>query len=238
MRRRPVLGAQCDLAADGQRARLVFARAGGPRLHDREVGLRARPAEIAAREEPLREIGGEVIRPPPAVGAEGVLVHADLRLLPEGDRPVHLTKVQVIEADVDERADLDVGILDPPPDVGRFAVELERAPEIAELLVEPPQRVQKAALDEPVLKLARAPQAALDGRPGLGELAERDLRQADEGDGEELVEAVVNRGRDLFRSTQERNRGVELCPPVGVGPQPDEVLRDHLRQPEPLGDLE
>src|SRR4029077_4082343 len=112
-----------------------------------------------------------------------------------------------------ERADLDVGILDPPPDVGRFAVELEGAAEIAQLLVEPPQRVQQAALDESVLKLARAPQAALDGRPGFGKLAEGDLRQADEGDGEELVEAVVNRGGDLFRPAQERQRGAQLRPP-------------------------
>src|SRR5205085_655850 len=109
----------------------------------------------------LGEIGGEVIRPPPAVRAEGVLVHAILRLLPERHRAVHLAQVQMIEAHIDERANLDVGILDPPSDVGGFAIELERAPEVPELLVEPPERVQKAALDEPVLKVARATQAPL-----------------------------------------------------------------------------
>ena len=97
----------------------------------------------------------------------------------------------MIEAEVDQRADLDVGILDPPPDVGGFAVQLESLPEVAELFMEPAERVQEAALDEPVLKLARATQTTLDGGPRFDEVPERDLRQADEGDGEELVASPV-----------------------------------------------
>ena len=119
-----------------------------------------------------------------------------------------------VEADVDEGADLHVAVLDPVAELRALPVELLRAGEIPELLVEPAQRVGHAPKDEMVVPLpGQLPPGAQD-LEGLPIVALADVGEGPVRHGQHLVEAVVDGPRRRFRLAAPGDGTAEITLPV------------------------
>ncbi len=225
---RALPGVEQDLAPQGERARLVLHRPGPARLLEHPLGVLEGPRGITGDQQGLAQVGVQVERPAPPVRSEGELVHALVRLFHQGQRPARIPQVQLVEGQVDQRADLHVGVPGHTPDLGGLPVVLGGATEVPDLLVEPAERVAETAHHERVVAVARLGQALVDRGERLDVLPEADLAEAEEGARDHLGEAVVDlpRGRDGPAAGLD---GLgELTPPVGVGAEPREVRRHRV----------
>src|SRR5262245_57262256 len=90
------------------------------------------------------------------------LARAHQRVFEEWERTLRRARVKVVEAGVEQRADLDVAVLDAVPQVGALAIQLARSREVAEFLVQPADRVRDPADDEVVVALAREVARAME----------------------------------------------------------------------------
>src|SRR5690242_5440188 len=152
-------------------------------------------------------------RPAPAMRAERLARALECRL-EERDPRLRALQGEIVEAEIDERADLDVAVLDPLPDVAALVVQLDGAGEVAEFLTEPPKRISHAREHEMVLALARQ-RTAPDQRVPRGPIvAAADQREAAVGHPEDLVEPVVDLARRALQLERQRDGVVEPALPV------------------------
>src|SRR5262249_57822531 len=109
-----------------------------------------------------------------------------------------LAELEIVEADVDRGADLDVGVVDPAAEVEALTIELVGSSEVAQLLVEPAQAVREPPLEEGVVALTGLAEGVVDHGQTFRILAERDVGEARERSREHLEEPVAHldgRGR-------------------------------------------
>src|SRR5688572_33262553 len=119
--------------------------------------------------------------PPPPMRGEAELLDAGEALLQVRERATRVAEAEVVETDVDRRADLHVRVLDAAADVHALAVGLVCSVEIPELLIQPADRVHDAALIEDVVPLAGLGACVVDDAEAGAVLAEPDVGQRGEG---------------------------------------------------------
>src|SRR5439155_21532236 len=104
-------GMERDLPAEQEEPADVLSRASGSGGRESALDRTQRLLVAAEREERTGDAEQEVDRPAPAVGAEGLL-GADERLLELREGLGRDPQVELVEAQVDARARLDVAVLD------------------------------------------------------------------------------------------------------------------------------
>src|SRR5262249_7941905 len=150
-----------DLSAESVRFGNVLLRSRRQCPAERALDLLQRFIGSSERDESLGDIRGHVDRPTPPVSPEPRL-GTPLRLLQLRKRLGRLAQVEMVESFVDQRADLDVAVLDLLADVGAQLVMPERARKISELLVDPADRVLEPTDEELVVAITRFREALLD----------------------------------------------------------------------------
>ena len=158
----------------------VFHGPGGVGLGEGALGLDLRGGRVPGRQQRLGEIRGRVDRPAPAVGAVPELLDPRQRLLEMAHRARRFAERQIVEADVDRGADLDVGVVDASGHVEALAIVLVSPPEVAQLLVEPAKGVDQPALEEGIVAVAGLAERVVELGQGFRVVAERDVGEAGE----------------------------------------------------------
>src|SRR6266540_3560574 len=189
LRLRPIARGHGDLAPERMALGDVLGGAGGPPRRGRALNPGQRLAGPAERDQSLCEVRRHVHLPAPAVRPEPGVGPA-LRVLEQRKRLGGLAQVKVVVAEVDQRADLDIAVLDLLPDIGGLAVVFHGSRKVPELLMEPADRVLEPPDEELVVAILCLREAVADHGEALGMVALSDVDLATKGYAEELVKPI------------------------------------------------
>lgn len=179
----------------------------------RPVDPRESLIATAERQERLGDAGRHAHVPSPAVRTESLLNPSD-HFLEDRQRRAGLAAPHEVAADVELRADLDVADLVVPAEGGGLPVELQRAGEVPQLLVESTQAVGDPADVEVALPLPGLDEGLVEHCARFRIEAAPDVGQAQASECDALVELVVDALCLMRRPALDLDGLVEFTPPV------------------------
>src|SRR5262249_13388279 len=163
----PLPGGESDLAAQRVKPRDVLHGAGGSGLAEPSLHLGQGPVRGPQSQEGIRNTGAQLHGPAPPVRPKTLLGAAE-RVFQQGEGLLRFPKVQIVKPQVDQGAELDIGVPNTLAKVSAVAVVLGGALEIAQLLVQPAQGVGESPQDEHVITVPGFGETVVNGGEGLG----------------------------------------------------------------------
>src|SRR5262245_6891914 len=136
--------------------------------------------------------------------------------------------MQIVEPQVDQGADLDIGNSNTLAKVSAVTVVLSGALESAQFLVQPAQSVGEPSHDERVIAVPRLGDAVVDRRGGLGVVSQPDVGLATNSLDRQFGGPVVYVCGCSFPLLTDNDRPLELRPPVGRTSTPSSGMSDDI----------
>src|SRR5262245_10670296 len=199
--------------------------------------LGQRPLGVSQNRQGVRDAGAQVHDPAPPVRSK-TLLGATERVHQQGERLLRFTKMQIVKPQVDQRADLDIGIPNTLTKISAVAVVLGGTLEIAQFLVQPAHGVGKSPQNEHVVTIPGLDETVVNGAEGLGVFSQPDVSETTESLSPQFDGSVISVCCRAFPLLTQDNRPLALSTPVRRRTKPQEGMCDHILEASRLTDAQ